>query len=344
MTSLVLEQIRASLAQKREGIAEWLRTTPQPRRQVRLGPAEEQALQAHLVTIDTALEKAAAETLGTCTVCHESVEDSLLEMDYTAEVCLDHLSTEEMRHLEFDLELAQSVQKSLLPQQLPDVPGLEVAAFSRPAQILGGDYFDFFRFQDGIGGLAIADVAGHGLSAGLHMAGVQALLRTLVPVNASPSEVVGRLQRLLIHNVRFSTFVTLFLGSFDHATRLLRYCNAGHNPPLLLRSQIGMGVDPLQWLEPTGAAIGLLEESQYREQSVRLEPGDVLLLYTDGVTEASDDQGKQFGQERLAEIVRREAGRSIGDLVRGVREGVLSFARREALADDVTIVACRVVG
>ena len=344
MASAVIEQIRANLSQKREGIVEWLRTTPQSRRQVRLGPAEEQALQAHLVAIDTALEKAAAETLGTCTVCHESVEDSLLEMDYTAEVCLDHLSSEEMRHLEFDLELAQSVQKSLLPQQTPDVPGLEVAAFSRPAQILGGDYFDFFRFQDGIGGLAIADVAGHGLSAGLHMAGVQALLRTLVPVNAYPAEVVLHLQRLLIHNVRFSTFVTLFLGSFDQATRLLTYCNAGHNPPLLLRAQSRSGVDPLQWLEPTGAAIGLLEESQYREESVRLEPGDILLLYTDGVTEASDEQGKQFGQERLAEIVGRQAGRAVGDLVRAVREEVLQFTQREALADDATIVACRVSG
>jgi len=106
------------------------------------------------------LDKTADGTLGLCKICHEYIETGLLEMDYTANVCLTHLSEEEMRRLEAELELSQVVQRALLPQQVPAIPGMDLAVFSRPAQIIGGDYFDFLRFRDGAHGLAVADVAG----------------------------------------------------------------------------------------------------------------------------------------------------------------------------------------
>jgi sigma-B regulation protein RsbU (phosphoserine phosphatase) len=261
-------------------------------------------------------------------------------MDYTCCVCLDHLSAEDRNRLESELELATKVQLALLPQQVPEIPGLELAVFSRPAEIVGGDYFDFFRFRDEAHGLVVGDVVGHGLSASLLMAGLQASLRTLVSDHEAPVDVVRRLNLLFCHNVRMTTFVTLFVARFDSHTRKLTYCSAGHNPPLLFRSQSN-GKEPLSWLRPTGAAIGLVEEFQFGTEDVTLAPGDVLLLYTDGVTEAVNAREEQFGQERLSELVRRGSRRSAQELVREVRHRLQEFTYGQALADDATIIACK---
>lgn len=343
MEATIFERIRGGLLQKRSNLVEWLRTTPARTRQVRLGPAAEPALQAHLRTLDTAIAQAKDHTLGRCHVCQETVDPELLEMDYTSCVCLDHFSEAEQRLLEADLELAQKVQKALLPQHAPTIPGLELAIFSRPAQIVGGDYFDFFHFADGTHGLAIADVAGHGMSASLLMASLQTALRTLVPTTDSPVEVLRHLNRFFCHNVHFTTFVTLFLACFDPATRTLTYGNAGHNPPLLYCRQ-ARNSDSVTWLQPTGAAIGLIEEFQINTETVTLTQGDILLLYTDGVTEAMDGAEDQFGRERLADLVRREAGLPIKDLVQAIRQEVQAFTGDQPLADDTTIVVGKVNG
>jgi hypothetical protein len=236
MEALLLERMREGLLQKQDNLTEWLHATPLGKKKVLLGPSTEQSVHARLDVIDEAISKADSKTLGKCEVCHEVVETELLEVDYTARVCIEHLSKEERHHLESELELAQDVQKMLLPQEVPNIPGLEIAAFCRPAQIVGGDYFDFVDFSNGLHGLVIADVAGHGVSASLHMASIQALLRTLVPVNKSPAEVISQVHKLFIHNIRFETFVTFFIGAFDSSTNKLTYCNAGHLPPLVLRN------------------------------------------------------------------------------------------------------------
>jgi serine phosphatase RsbU (regulator of sigma subunit) len=266
--------------------------TSAAQRQARLGPAGDEAVVAEIRLIDSALDQAECGTLGTCQVCCEPVETRLLEMDYTACVCLDHLSEVEQRQLETELELSQEVQRALLPQEPPEIPGLELAAFSRSAQILGGDAFDFLRFRDGTHAIAIGDVAGHGVSAGLLMAGVQAALRTLVPDSLAPDEVLRRVNRLFNHNTHFTTFVTLFLARLDAAGRRLYYSNAGHNPPMLFRSKYDGG-DGVTWLGPTGAAIGLTEELRPGIAHLDLAPGDVLVLYTDGIIEANDRQGRR---------------------------------------------------
>jgi sigma-B regulation protein RsbU (phosphoserine phosphatase) len=336
------EHIRESLLEKRQNLTEWLRTSPDQEKQVRLGPAKERAVQAHLQVLDAALEKATTETLGLCTVCHDYVGTDLLEMDYTTCVCLDHLSPQETRRLEYELELSQVVQKALLPQQVPGIPRLELAAFSRPAEIVGGDYFDFFRFGDGAYGLAIADVAGKGVSASLIMASIQTALRTLVPLNGSPVDVLRQLNRLFCHNINFTTFVTLFLGSFDQRTLTLTYSNAGHNPPLVFSKQDN-GRDPISWLCPTGAAIGLIEESLFTLGTIILSPGDVLLFYTDGVTEAINSLQEQFGEGRLAALVREKSSLTAKELVRALRQALQHFTDGQPLADDTTIVVCKIV-
>jgi sigma-B regulation protein RsbU (phosphoserine phosphatase) len=292
--------------------------------------------------LDTAIEKADNQTLGLCKVCDDYVEPDRLEMDYACCVCLDHLSAEEKDQLEFELELASKFQQALLPQQVPEIPGLELAAYSRPAAMIGGDYFDFYRFQDGAHGLVIGDAVGHGISASLLMSNLQASLRILVADNDTPAEVVRRLNQLFYHNIRMTNFVTLFLARFDPDTSTVTYTNAGHNPPLLLRPQSD-GNETISWLQPTGAAIGLVEESEFGTASVTLAPGDVLLLYTDGVTEAMNPQEEEFGQERLAELVQKGSHRSAQDLVQEIRYRLQDYTQGQPLADDITIVAYKFV-
>jgi sigma-B regulation protein RsbU (phosphoserine phosphatase) len=340
MDTSVFQQIRTSLVEQRQNLTSWLSTTPVRERQVRLGPVDEGAVETHLQVLDAAIEKAEDRTLGLCRVCDDYVEPDRLVMDYTCCVCLDHLSAEEKGRLEFELELSSKVQQALLPQQVPEIPGLAVAAFSRPAEIVGGDYFDFIRFGDEAQGLVIGDVAGHGMSTSLLMASLQATLRTLAPDYGDPAEVIRRLNQLFSHNIQMVSFVTLFLARFDSATSELTYCNAGHNPPLH-RTQRN-GEELLSWLPPTGAAIGLVEEFQYGAETVNLLPGDVLLLYTDGITEAMDPRGEAFGRERLAELVRQGPDWTAQELVWNVRHGLQEFTQGRPLADDTTLIVCKV--
>ena len=129
MEALLLERMRDGLVQKQDNLTEWLHATPLGKKKVLLGPSNEQSVQACLDVIEDAISKADSKTLGKCEVCHEVVETELLEVDFTASVCIEHLSKEERRHLESELELAQDVQKMLLPQEVPNIPGLEIAAF-----------------------------------------------------------------------------------------------------------------------------------------------------------------------------------------------------------------------
>ncbi len=335
------DQIRTSLLEKSQWVTGWLSSTETSRRRARLGPADEQDVQAHLAVIDDTLQKVDNDTLGICRVCKYPVEPELLEMDYTACVCLGDMSDEESAQLQFELGLAQHVQRSLLPQQAPDTTALEVAAFSRPAQIIGGDYFDFLNLPDGAHGLAIADVAGHGIAASLHMASIQAALRSLAPLSSSPVEISQRVHRLFIHNSQFTTFVTLFLGAYNPQTHLLTYVNAGHNPPLLLRGAGGFWPS-IEWLAPTSPAIGLVEEGQFYQQEISLAPGDALLLYTDGATESENALGEPFGAERLAAAV-QPAGASAHEMVHLARQAITAFSGDRPQSDDLTLVAVRFV-
>jgi sigma-B regulation protein RsbU (phosphoserine phosphatase) len=341
MEALLLERMRDGLVQKQDNLTAWLHATPLDKKKALLGPSTEKSVHARLDVIDDALSKADSKTLGKCEVCHEVVEPELLEVDYTASVCIEHLSKEERHQLESELELAQDVQKMLLPQEVPNIPGLEIAAFSRPAQIVGGDYFDFVDFNNGLHGLAIADVAGHGVSASLHMASIQALLRTLVPVNKSPAEVMSQVHRLFIHNIRFETFVTFFIGAFDSSTKTLTFSNAGHLPPLVLRNTKSKKAS-VEELRPTGAAIGLIEEAEFAEKTIELQKDDVLVLYTDGITEAVNLQNQEFGRERLIKLSQQLNNAPVKQVVREIRQGLEEFSEGKALADDTTIVICKI--
>lgn len=343
MGAEVINRIQESLESKRENLVHWLGSAPEDEKEILLccdEQALEPSIQPHLQVIDSALDKAANQVLGICEICQGHVEDELLEMDYTTSVCLDDYSEEERRSLEAELEMSRVVQRALLPREIPGIPGLDIAAFSRPAQIVGGDYYDFFKFQDGANGMVVADVEGHGVSSSMLMSSLQSALHTLVPDNTSPIPVLERINRFYIHNINLTTFVTVFLGHLDPASRLLTYVSAGHNPPLLLH--VDGTVEPI-WLKPTAAAIGLMEDYHVRAETILLAPSDVLLVYTDGVTEATNTRGEPFGTDRLVDAVRENCKLQAQDLIRGIRQSLQAFSTEKPLEDDITLLVCKVL-
>jgi len=334
----IYQHIQAGLVEKRQSLSGFLATASEAEKDICLCE-NETCIDEHLHVIDESLAKIADGTLGTCTICHGIVEASLLEMDYTSSVCLDHYSEDERRRLESELELSQTVQRALMPHRAPVISGVEVAAFSRPAEIIGGDYFDFFKFKDGTDGLVIADVSGHGVSAAMLMSSLQTALQTMAPETDSPAEILERINRFYIHNIRFTTFVTVFLARYNSHDRTLTYVNSGHNPPVVFRKN----TSEIHWLTRTAPAIGLSEHYFPGTEMVKFSEGDVLLLYTDGLTEAFNNEMEQFGAERLAEFLQISANLSPTDMLQVVRQGVDGYSGNVRLSDDLTLVALKVL-
>jgi phosphoserine phosphatase RsbU/P len=300
----LMNDIRKGLEEKRTNLCEGCNVD-----EARL--EENPEVQPHLHVIDESLQKLEDGTLGVCTVCNGIVDERLLQMDYTASVCLDHYSNQERRELEDELELSQVIQRALLPQDVPDMAGFDIAGYSRPAQIIGGDYFDFLRFNDGAHGFVIADVSGKGVSAGILMTSLQTAFHTIVPETDSPLKVLEKINRLYIHNIKFTTFVTIFFAKIDPRTCTLIYANAGHNPALLYHS----GTKKHEWLKRTGIAIGLMEGFDVHSESLQLESGDILVFYTDGVTEAASPQREPFERDRLTEVIAQNEGLPADELI-----------------------------
>lgn len=338
MKNKILDEIETSLQETRSNLLHWVETAPEEKRLTCLGLEDETCIEEHLHVIDESLEKIKEGTLGICTICHEAVETQLLQMDYTSAVCLGHFTDTELRQLEAELELSQVVQRGLLPRDLPSIHGLNIAAFSRPAQIIGGDYFDFMDFKDGTRGIVMADVSGHGVSAGMFMSSLQTAFHTLVPDADSPISVLERINRLYIHNINFTTFVTTFLGKYNPQTRIMSYANAGHNSAYLYR----MSTDEEFWLRPTGPAIGLVEKFTVYKDDIKLEPGDILLLYTDGITEAANQQGILWGEDRLADIIRGSIDLSAEQIIQNILKILKVHTDGNPFVDDVTLVVARV--
>lgn len=338
MKNKILDEIETSLQETRSNLLQWVETAPEEKKFTCLGE-DGTCIEEHLHVIDESLEKIKEGTLGVCAVCHEAVESQLLQMDYTSAVCLGHFTDAELRQLEAELELSQVIQRGLLPRAVPMIDGLNIAAFSRPAQIVGGDYFDFVNFKDGTHGLVMADVSGHGVSAGMFMSSLQTAFHTLVPDADSPLSVLERINRLYIHNINFTTFVTTFFGKYDPQTRVMSYANAGHNSAYLYR----MTTNEEFWLRPTGPAIGLMEKFHLYKEEVKLEPGDILLLYTDGITEAANHQGTLWGEDRLADIIRESVDLTAEQIIQKILKTLADHTNGQPFVDDVTLVVSRVV-
>jgi serine phosphatase RsbU (regulator of sigma subunit)/pSer/pThr/pTyr-binding forkhead associated (FHA) protein len=236
-----------------------------------------------------------------------------------------------------DLEQAAEIQRRLLPHQSPVVPGYEIAGHNLPCQTVGGDYFDFFPYDDGRIGLVLGDVSGKGMPAALLMTALKGGVQVLLgepPENVA--SVMSRLDRVVAANFPRNRFVSLFFGLLDPASGDLVYCNAGHNPPFLVRADAS-----IERLPSCGTILGIFPEMGYEVKSCRLEKGDVLTLFSDGVTEENNPGGEEFGEERLARLLVEKGRGAAASLVEGIRQAVLAWAAGAAAADDVTVVVAR---
>ena len=244
------------------------------------------------------------------------------------------------RALRKDLELAKDVQQAFFPQQSLSIPGLTCETFYQPAQSIGGDYYDFFPLHGGRWGIAIGDVSGKGIGAALLMASLQASLKAqAVHPHVDVSIMVSEVNRLVHESSPGNFFASLFYGEYQPATRVLKYVNAGHNPPMVLRWRDGRcEVIPL---ETEGTPVGALEQAEYTSATVRLEIGDVLIAYTDGITEAENPQCEFWGQQRLEKLLRSCHDRTPKEIIRSVLDEVADFSKGQPQRDDVTLVVVR---
>jgi sigma-B regulation protein RsbU (phosphoserine phosphatase) len=231
-----------------------------------------------------------------------------------------------------EYEEAREIQQGLMPKQIPQVPGVEISGSWSPARIVGGDYFDAFKFSEGRLGLCIADVSGKGMPAALLMSNLQAVVKALATENTSPKELVEKANRVMWRNTTEAKFITLFYGLLDADSKIVRYTNAGHNAPILTRED-GAQVR----LEEGGLILGAFQESAYEQGEIELRPGDRLVMFTDGVTEAVDGEGEEFGEELLAEVSRCNRRLSAEALLHSLLDRVTQFCGGE-FEDDATIL------
>jgi sigma-B regulation protein RsbU (phosphoserine phosphatase) len=247
---------------------------------------------------------------------------------------------EEQERLKRELLAAQQIQQHLLPAQLPQPAGFELAARGRPCDETSGDYYDVIPHGAGRYALVVGDVSGHGLGPALLMASTRALLHSSLHTHPGPLEVMRSVNAFLERDMPDNAFMSLFLGDLDPATRRMRYVSAGHNPPLLLHAD-----GRIEELGRTGPVLGILEDAPFRLSPERdLVRGDVLLLYTDGIFEAHDARGEMYGEERLRRsLVARAAGDASAQAVlEGVLGDLTAFVGEQPLDDDVTCLVMRV--
>jgi sigma-B regulation protein RsbU (phosphoserine phosphatase) len=242
----------------------------------------------------------------------------------------------ERQRIEDELALARRIQTRLLPTAPPGVEGLELAGTSESAREVGGDYYDYLPLGDGRVALVIADVPGKGVGAALLMSGFRASLLSQDLSDADPAKFLGQLNRFLHRSVEPGRFVTAFLGVLDGRSGRLVYCNAGHNAPLLV------GADgTVTLLETGGLILGILEHSPHEVGEAILRPGERLVLYTDGVTEAADESDEQWGEERLIESLRGASQEPCAGVVARIVEAVRRFEGARGASDDVMLIVAR---
>jgi sigma-B regulation protein RsbU (phosphoserine phosphatase) len=237
---------------------------------------------------------------------------------------------------EQELQRAREIQQSLLPKEIPQRPGIAVATAWRPAREVGGDYFDVLRLDGNRLAICIADVSGKGVPAALLMANVQASLRASVRDLDSPARVCSIVNGMLCESIAANKFVTFFCGVLDANTRTFRYCNAGHPYPILVSARAPHTLD-----HGGGAVLGVFPSWNYQDSSVNLKSGDRMLLFTDGITEAEDAQGEEFGVERVAAFGRAHASSSAAELNEQLLAQVSDFCGAQ-FQDDATLVVIAV--
>ena len=290
---------------------------------------------AHLITRPVAALKEAALALGRGDLGYrvsletgdefEELADSFNRMAADLRRNIDDLqrTTAEKERYTKELEIAKEIQQTFLPESAPVIPGFACGAMTIPAMEIGGDLYDFIPVDGGRWGFVIGDVSGKGVSAALYMALCRTLLHASGGAQASPAAAVRQANRLIYEDGRSSMFITVFYAVLDPRLMTLSYVNAGHNPPLLIR-----GDPPIATLlEGKGIALGVVEDVDMPDVSLSVEPGDLIVLYTDGVTEAFNERDEYFGEERLVASLCRNRSRPVQEIMDALLEEIRGVLR-----------------
>lgn len=241
------------------------------------------------------------------------------------------------QRMEDEMIIARDIQQGLLPRTLPTIPGFDIAALNISSQQVGGDYYDILRRGTNEYVIAIGDVSGKGMPAALLMANVQAAMRALVSMRLPLAETTARINDLTTENTRSGNFITLFWGILNSESRELAYVNAGHNYPFLIRAD-----GTVDQLEVGGMILGMMKTtSAYNEGRVTLAPGDLLFLYTDGVSEAMNAAGVDFTEERLLTILQAHHTQSAQEIINAVRDALTQYTQGTPQSDDITMLVLR---
>jgi sigma-B regulation protein RsbU (phosphoserine phosphatase) len=277
---------------------------------------------------------------------HEFTPDDLNLLTVLANVAAIRIEREHFAEVERleqrrtqDLIQAAEIQRGILPRGAPRIPGVDLAGHNAPCRTVGGDYYDFIPYADGRVALVLGDVAGKGMSAALLMSNLQARVQILAEDPRDLSGLMGRLDQSVAINCPDNRFITMFMGLLDPKTEQLLYCNAGHNPPLLIRPS-----GAIERLKALGTALGIMPGISYKEESRKFGAGDLLAIYSDGVTESENPAGEEFGESRLAELLVANRTEKAEDVVELVLQALDDWTASTPAVDDVTLVIVRATG
>jgi sigma-B regulation protein RsbU (phosphoserine phosphatase) len=247
-----------------------------------------------------------------------------------------HRALLDKKKLEQELSIAREIQMSFLPQKEAPVKGFQVAGLNLPSRLVSGDYYDFIKIVEGQWGLVVGDVSGKGIPSALIMASFRASLLAEIRNNYSIRTIMAKVNQLLWESTDDHQFVTAFYGVLDEQRRILTYCNAGHNPVLVIHPD-GSSMK----LETGGLILGAFVDATYWEDFVQILPEDILLLYTDGVTEIYNDQEEEFGVERLLALAAENRHLSAKEMASLFKDKILEFAADRTIQDDFTLVVLK---
>jgi phosphoserine phosphatase RsbU/P len=318
-TSIEMEYLRDQLEERRRRLETALSFAPQ-----------DASLTALLDEVDSALDRYAAGTYGLCENCHDTVERDRLLADPLVQFCLDHLTELERAAFQRDLDLAAELQRRLLPPADLSAAGWETSYHYAPLGPVSGDYCDLFPFDSQLF-FVLGDVSGKGVAASMRMTQLHALFRSLLSMGLAPAEVISRVNRFLCDSALAGQYATLVCGHAQ-SNGAVELFNAGHLPVIATRG------DELLLVESTGLPLGMFHDASFPSTRLQLEEGDLLFLYTDGLSEARRQDG-EYGVDRVMNVVARQCAPTAAGVVSACLADVREFAGASPGLDDVTLLA-----
>jgi serine phosphatase RsbU (regulator of sigma subunit) len=276
-------------------------------------------------------------------VLREFTRDDLNLLTVMASICAVRIENARLalveegeRIMKRDLAQAAEIQNGMLPAKAPTMEGTDVAGFNVPCRTVGGDYYDFFPYPDGRLGLTLGDVSGKGMPASLMMMALHAHVQVLAEDPGNLADFMTRLNKTTCANCPSNRFITFFFCVLDTKTGDLAFANAGHNPPIIVRAS-----GEAEMLEGGGPVLGILSIATYAEKHARLERGDMLVIYSDGVTEANNMNHDEYDEQRFIEVLQANRDKPAAEIVNAVTRSLAEFAAGAPQADDITLVVAK---